>query len=62
RSFYFIPKERIHLLPKGWQVREGERTLRISASDLTVPKNFEIENIQPTRIQVRIEKKSGDKR
>lgn len=57
RSFYFSPKERIRLLPKGWQIQEGDLTLRISASDLTVPKNFAIENIRPSKIRVRIEEK-----
>lgn len=61
RSFYFIPKEKMQLVPKGWQAKEGERMLRISASDLTVPKNFAIENIAPSRIRVKIVKRGGEK-
>lgn len=61
RSFYFMPKEKFFLLPRGWQAKEGQRTVRISPSDLAVPKNFAIENIEPPRIKVHIVRK-GDKK
>ncbi len=55
RAFYFLSKKRITVLLKTWQAAEGVHTLRVSASDVTVPKNFVIENILPKRVQVKIE-------
>lgn len=55
RAFYFLSKGKMRLLLKIWQPQEGLRTIRVSASDLMVPKNLTIENIVPKRINVQIE-------
>lgn len=54
RSFYFFNKKGVQLNLRFWQIQEGSRTLRLSPSDLTVPKNMTIENIDPNRIKVDI--------
>lgn len=60
RSFYFLDKNRIKLILKIWQMKEGARIARISSSNFSVPKNMEIENIEPTKVNVRIEKKENN--
>ena len=57
RSFYFLPNEKLHILLKPWKAKEGDRTVRISPTYITVPKNFAVENIDPNRVHLRIEKK-----
>lgn len=57
RAFYFLTKEEIHLTLKTWQLNEGVDSVRISSSDITVPKHFVIENIAPRKVKVRIDKK-----
>lgn len=54
RAFYFLSKGKMRLLLKIWQPQEGLRTIRVSASDLMVPKNLTIENIVPKKINVQI--------
>lgn len=56
RLFYFLPREKIHLWLKSWQALEGTRTLKITAADIEVPKDFAIANIEPKRVRVQIEK------
>lgn len=54
RSFYFFNTKSIHLGLRLWQIQEGARTIRISPSDMVVPKNMIVENIDPNRIKVNI--------
>lgn len=57
RSFYFLSKKKMTLFLKMWQIKEGDNTLRVSASDLMVPENFTIVNISPRKITLHAERK-----
>lgn len=60
RSFYFLDKNEIRLNIKTWQIKEGVRIKKITASDFDVPKNLTIENIEPSRIKLHIEKREEE--
>lgn len=62
RAFYFLSKKVVAVSLKTWQAVEGLYTLRVQASDITVPKNFVIENIMPKRVQVKIENRLEQER
>lgn len=62
RAFYFLSKKVVAVSLKTWQAVEGLYTLRVQASDITVPKNFVIENIMPKRVQVKIENRFEQER
>lgn len=57
RAFYFLDRDKVHLQLKTFQIKEGVRMLRIAGSDVMVPENIVIENIEPSRVQIRLEPK-----
>lgn len=58
RNFYLLNSRQIRLTIKTWQIEEGVRIKRLSASDFEIPKNISIVKIEPNRINLSIEKKS----
>ncbi len=52
RAFYFLNKKKIRLYVKFWNLEEGTWQVKISKSDLSVPKNLVVENIEPPAVRV----------
>lgn len=57
RAFYFLSKKKIKVFVKLWNLREGTWQARISKSDLSLPKNLVVENIEPPAIRVVVHRK-----
>ncbi|HNR14427.1 MAG TPA: diadenylate cyclase, partial [Thermodesulfobacteriota bacterium] len=52
RAFYFLSKKKVKVFLKLWNLHEGTYQARISKSDLSLPKNLVVENIEPPAIRV----------
>jgi diadenylate cyclase len=55
REFYFLTKEQIKILLR-LRIKEGDQTIRLATTDLVLPRNLAVENIEPQNIKVRLEK------
>jgi YbbR domain-containing protein len=60
RAFYFFNKKEINLLLKTSDFKEGTKMVRISESNLSIPKSMSPESITPSEVEVRIEKSTSD--
>lgn len=54
RDLYFLRKGKIRLFLKTLDLKKGTRTIKISASDLSYPQNIALENIDPSRVTVKV--------
>ena len=52
RAFYFLSKKDLRLYIKIWNLEEGTWQLKISKSDISIPKSLVVENIEPPAVRV----------
>lgn len=60
RAFYFLNKKKIKIFLKLWNLRDGTWKARIEKSDLSIPKNLVVENVEPPSVRVTV--KTGERR
>ncbi|MBI5582557.1 MAG: DNA integrity scanning protein DisA nucleotide-binding domain protein [Deltaproteobacteria bacterium] len=61
RAFAFLRQEDIKLELNLWDIRKGRHPLAITTRALAYPPGLEIEDIEPRRVEVRIEDKPASK-
>ena len=52
RAFYFLSKKDLRLYIKIWNLEEGTWQIKISKSDISIPKHLVVENMEPPAIKV----------
>ena len=52
RAFYFLSRNDLKLYVKIWNLKEGTWQLKISNSDISIPKHLVVENIEPPAVRV----------
>lgn len=56
KDLYFLGKGRVKLFLKTLKMQPGKRTLTITPSNLSFPKNIGLESIDPNKVNISIEK------
>lgn len=56
RKLYFMGKDQVKLTLPTLNLTIGSRSIRIRASDFTFPENLKIENIDPHKVDLKVEK------
>ncbi len=59
RAFAFLRQEDVKLELNLWDIRKGRHPMAITTRALSYPPGLEIEDIEPRRVEVRIEDKRG---
>lgn len=62
RNFYFFNKEEIKLFVQLFKLREGINYISVSRSDLLLPLDFTVVNIEPKQIKVLVERPGNTQR
>lgn len=60
RAFYFFNENEVELFLKIPEAKKGFKTVNISESSLRFPKDISLENIEPRRVLVRIDKTESE--
>lgn len=56
RAFYSLNKKKIKVFVKLWNLKEGTKTIKLSRSELSFPKDIALETIEPPAIEVHLKK------
>jgi len=60
RLLYFLNKDQIQLFLRTLNLRPGTRTIAISGSNLSFPKNIKLADIEPKRVKVEVREKDEE--
>ncbi len=62
RDIYFLRSGAINILLNTLNIRRGQQTIQITGSDVNYPKNVNLEDIDPSKVSVRVKGPTAEER